>query len=325
MRIALDPDPLAETANSVRVLQRRDQASAYGPWRALVRSRFSRETMGPLLDLLPPDAPIGRPEFLTTVRGTRTLDEGLARLRAEPERIAAELASLGSSRPLPDWMRGLAEADRAALDRMNTAFRAYHDIAVAPFWQRISAAVHGEIAIRRRIMAEQGVEGLLATLHPSVRWHSPVLEIPSADAAEIRLDGQGLLLAPSFFLWPNVDSHRSCAAHDQPLQLAFPVALDAASFRTTVRGMPTEGDTALPSLLGRTRAAALEAIATGTTTSELGRRLGVTPAAASQHAAVLRAAGLVITRRQGSSVLHSITPLGTELVGGCRPSADLPA
>lgn len=280
--------------------------------------------MGPLFDLLPPGPPAGRPEFLTAARGARTLDEGLARLRAEPERIAAELAALGSSRSLPDWMHALAEADGEALDRMSTAFRAYHAIAVAPFWQRISAAVHGEIALRRWIMAEQGVEGLLATLHPSVRWHSPVLEIPSAGAGEIRLNGQGLLLVPSFFLWPGVETHHRWAADDRPLQLTFPVALDAVSFRTTVRGVQTAGDTALPSLLGRTRAAALEAIATGTTTSELGRRLGVTPAAASQHAAVLRAAGLVITRRQGSSVLHSITPLGTELVGGCRPPADHP-
>ena len=39
-------------------------------------------------------------------------------------------------------------------------------------------------------------------------------------------------------------------------------------------------------------------------------------AAASQHATVLRKAGLIITHRQGSSVLHVLTPLGADLLAG---------
>ena len=37
-------------------------------------------------------------------------------------------------------------------------------------------------------------------------------------------------------------------------------------------------------------------------------------AAASQHASVLRGAGLIVTRRQGGAVLHVLTPLGAELL-----------
>ncbi|MFD0349546.1 hypothetical protein ACFQ0M_33010 [Kitasatospora aburaviensis] len=45
----------------------------------------------------------------------------------------------------------------------------------------------------------------------------------------------------------------------------------------------------------------------------------MSPAAASQHAGVLREANLITTRRRGG-VLHSITPLGTDLLnrGGGR-------
>jgi len=43
-------------------------------------------------------------------------------------------------------------------------------------------------------------------------------------------------------------------------------------------------------------------------------RVGISLAAASQHASVLRDAGLITTHRQGSAVLHVLTPPGTELL-----------
>jgi DNA-binding transcriptional ArsR family regulator len=58
----------------------------------------------------------------------------------------------------------------------------------------------------------------------------------------------------------------------------------------------------------------LASVADGCTTTELAHRAGVSLAAASQHAAVLRGAGLIASRRQGSAVLHVLTPLGAELL-----------
>jgi DNA-binding transcriptional ArsR family regulator len=58
----------------------------------------------------------------------------------------------------------------------------------------------------------------------------------------------------------------------------------------------------------------LASVADGCTTTELARRAGVSLAAASQHAAVLRGAGLIASRRQGSAVVHVLTPLGAELL-----------
>ncbi len=43
-------------------------------------------------------------------------------------------------------------------------------------------------------------------------------------------------------------------------------------------------------------------------------RVGVSLASASQHAAVLRNAGLVSTVRMGGAVLHTLTPLGSTLL-----------
>jgi DNA-binding transcriptional ArsR family regulator len=61
---------------------------------------------------------------------------------------------------------------------------------------------------------------------------------------------------------------------------------------------------------------ALEATALGCTTSELARRCGVSIAAASQQATVLREAALITTRRVGGAVRHEITPLGMSLLNG---------
>ncbi|MER7398739.1 ArsR family transcriptional regulator, partial [Streptomyces sp. NPDC000151] len=73
---------------------------------------------------------------------------------------------------------------------------------------------------------------------------------------------------------------------------------------------------ALAAVLGRPRAEALLLLAEEHTTSGLARRLGVSNASASAHAAALRGAGLLTTVRAGRAVLHRRTPLGTLLIRG---------
>ncbi|GAA2605350.1 helix-turn-helix domain-containing protein [Streptomyces axinellae] len=60
----------------------------------------------------------------------------------------------------------------------------------------------------------------------------------------------------------------------------------------------------------------LEVIADGVTTGQLARRVGLSPASASEHTTVLRKAGLVATRRSGRTAHHSLTALGSELLFG---------
>ncbi|WP_436848162.1 hypothetical protein [Streptomyces collinus] len=55
-------------------------------------------------------------------------------------------------------------------------------------------------------------------------------------------------------------------------------------------------------------------MADGYNTTELSRRLGISAAAASHHATVLREAKLITTRREGKAVLHVLTPLGIALL-----------
>ncbi|WP_230860457.1 winged helix-turn-helix domain-containing protein [Actinoplanes aureus] len=76
------------------------------------------------------------------------------------------------------------------------------------------------------------------------------------------------------------------------------------------------GPSALASLIGRTRARVLAEIgaAGGHTTTEIARRLLISPASASEHAYALRAAGLISTERAGVCVEHRITRLGRALL-----------
>jgi DNA-binding transcriptional ArsR family regulator len=101
----------------------------------------------------------------------------------------------------------------------------------------------------------------------------------------------------------------------------YPVALDVGSLgelwgpHAGARSSLPSRSSSLAALLGRTRAAVLDAVAAGPcTTSELAHRAGVSVPSASEHAAVLRSADLVATRRVGKGVLHTVTPLGARLL-----------
>ncbi|MEV7552941.1 winged helix-turn-helix domain-containing protein [Amycolatopsis sp. NPDC089917] len=72
----------------------------------------------------------------------------------------------------------------------------------------------------------------------------------------------------------------------------------------------------LTSLLGRTRAEVLRLLGAERplTTTELARAAGISLAGASQHASILREAGLVLTERHGGSVPHRASGRGAALL-----------
>ena len=50
------------------------------------------------------------------------------------------------------------------------------------------------------------------------------------------------------------------------------------------------------------------------TTTSLARVVGISNSSASEHAAVLRAAGLITSKRTANRVVHRATPIGTALM-----------
>ncbi|TNM30680.1 ArsR/SmtB family transcription factor [Streptomyces sedi] len=220
-------------------------------------------------------------------------------------------------RSLPDLLAA-AEADpletAGRRDGVAAALREFRGVAVTPYWPRIAACLEADCSARGRLLQRGGVELLLSTLHPAVTWSSGGLRIDGrGPGGEARLDGRGLLLTPSLFLSGPpllVDPPGRAAAPT----LVYPVVLAPAE----IAALWTENEEcqveALGALVGRTRAAIMQTLTDACNTTELGRRVGVSPAAASQHAAVLRSAGLITTHRRLNSALHTLTPLGMALL-----------
>jgi DNA-binding transcriptional ArsR family regulator len=192
------------------------------------------------------------------------------------------------------------------VDRVAGELLACYDRLLSAHWTEIRARLDAEYATRARLLAEGGIASLLATLHPTVRWQPPVLELARPGAAvEHRLGGRGLDVVPSLFCPAGAQVYRP--AGDGPLLLIYPAP---------AHDREAEPGGGLGELLGQTRAAVLAATTAGATTGELARRLRISPAGASQHATVLRKAGLILSTRRGNAVLHTVTPLGTALLGG---------
>lgn len=328
VRMATRPDALWETILSFHRIRDRRASTVFGRWRTETRARLNAEV--PLLAAVVP--PRGYfPDFLTpSQEGAEPfgLDVGMEALRDTPaDRVREELELLAAGRirqraRRPGGQRAagrtgaalpaaLSEGRAEPLARLIGALRSYHHAAVEPYWPHIRASVEADRAVRGRALLDGGADGLLATLPPMIRWRSPVLEADYPVDRDLYLDGRGLLLQPSFFCRGTPVVYRDPAL---PPVLVYPV---------THPGAPVFAEPGpwLGRLVGHTRSAVLQSIGNGCTTSELARRAGVSMASASQHASVLREAGLVLTLRHGSSVLHTLTPLGGSLLRGGAPLA----
>ncbi|WP_117209850.1 ArsR/SmtB family transcription factor [Allorhizocola rhizosphaerae] len=319
--IAAEPDPLWEMLLSLHLMQGQDGELVYGPWRGQVRASVPAAEMRLLCELAPPSG--YSPDFLTPVGSGPAFDTAVDRLMATPRsRVQADLRNLASRQAPTEWTRSLASGSPTAMRRLGQAMRSYYGKALRPYWRSIRQHVVADRARRVAELATLGIDHVLATLHPGIRWEPPVLQItefadhdvfssfpqrPSPEQSH-HLDGRGLLLQPSFFC-----RHAPTKLPDTglPPVLVYPTQPPPGTLQ---RQQNPARPSSLESLMGRTRAIALEATVSGCTTSALARVCGISVGAASQQATVLRDANLITTRRQGLAVLHEITPLGLDLL-----------
>jgi DNA-binding transcriptional ArsR family regulator len=317
VRVAASADPLWEVVLSLHRLRTRDGSLVFDGWRRRVREDLIRAGLVPpvrslLFPLNPPAAYF--PDFLTPAEAAGGLDAGLDAVASTPRRrLSNELERLAAGRRLPEWGAKLARGDLETVTGLREALLAYHRVSIAPYWSHIQRRVDAERAARARAALDGGAGHLLASLRPILRWDPPVLEADYPVRRDLHLGGRGLLLIPSLFCWRRPVM---LADTELPPVLVYPVEPEPSRLAAAAPERPAAGSRPLVRLLGRTRATALEVIAAGCTTTELARRLGVSAASASEHATTLREAGLVYTRRHGSAVLHTLTPLGTALLDG---------
>ncbi|MEU7168356.1 winged helix-turn-helix domain-containing protein [Streptomyces morookaense] len=317
-RIASGPDVLWEALLSIHMVQDRSTgqvspASAdFARWRRAVRPRITAQLQeqAPLLGELAP--PVGySADFLTPTAGSGDMEAAVDAVLSTPrlhlQRDIGRLAAV--RRPLSGRLALLSEGDPRTLGFLGHALHSYHRIALAPYWHHVQEQIAADRAVRVAALAEGGTERLLAGLHPGARWEPPVLVLAYPRSQDLYLEGRGLILVPSFFCWGMPITLREPGT--TPV-LVYPIARRSGWTGEEARG--TAVPDPLVALLGRTRAQVLYELTHGCGTRELARRIGVSDASASQHATALRQAGLVISRRSGNSVHHSLTGLGLDLL-----------
>jgi len=308
-RLAERPDPLWEITASLHRLQSQAGRWAYAGWYRDARAAIASQKLGSVVrTLLIPLFPRASyfPDFLTPAESGQGLRVGLdAILGTPPDRVRQEIGLLAQVRRVPSEMYRLADQDVRA--DLVTALRRYHDAVIGPYLDRMQARIDAEGARQSRTLLHGGAEGLLGGLGPAMRWKAPVLEVDYVGGIDrdLRLDGRGLLLIPSYFCWQKPVSF---ADPDLPPVLLYPLAPAERAAR------PSPCEAPLSALLGRTRAAVLVAVTYGATNSEIARAVSMSAANASHHTTVLRDAGLIASHRHANTVLHTLTPLGASLL-----------
>jgi len=315
-RVASAPDPLWEICASLHRFQTRHGRWAYAGWYRAAHARLHAthltRTLRTLLLPLVPRATYF-PDFLTPPEAAEGLDAGLEAILATPRRrVLNEVGVLARTSRAPAWAPRLAEPGMRK--ELAQAMRTYYDTVIAPYDDHVQARVEAERSVGARAVLDNGIEGLLQNLGPNLRWQRPVLHTVYPEDRDLHLNGRGLLLVPSYFCWGN-----PVAFGDSTLDPVLIYSLSHEPHRTSLPGDLGSGSP-LATLLGRTRAAVLRAVATGATTGELARATGVSASSASQHSTALRDAGLITSHRHAASVLHTLTPLGAALLRANTPA-----
>ncbi|RAG81116.1 ArsR family transcriptional regulator [Streptacidiphilus pinicola] len=302
--VAPCPAPLQELNVALTLLVRPDGGLLHGAWRRRALRGLPR-SVGPLADLVPG----GRaPGFLDVVADS--LPQALEEIRTTPpDFVRAELERVyAPATAAPPWVHDLRRGEDAAWRTVLRAQRAAFGALLEPVWEQVRELHHAEFVRRAVQLAAGGVGAVLDGLVPGARLEGTAWELPHHLAREVRLDGRGLLLLPSFHWSGGV---LLSDLPERPVVVTYPAG----------PGLPPQPDEAGPTealgkVLGGTRSELLHLLDQERTTSELARRLRVSAATVSAHTAALRGAGLITTNRAGKSVLHRRTTLGGLLLRG---------
>lgn len=304
--------PLWECVAGLRVLKEPAAHALHLRWIKAAEHRLAAlhaDGRVALLDALVsvPTRPL--PSFLAPTPATPApdLDAELDALRAVPaEEVRAELDKIDGARPAP--VRELYRRPARGLARLADEVRAFWDGTLAADWPRVRALLEADVLYRARALADGGPDRLFGGLDPAIRWADGTLSIRLLHhSAAYRLDGRGVVLVPSVFVWPRV-----FVKHGE----RWPVTVRYAprGLGTLWSDDATRTPGALAGVVGPTRALLLATLAAPASTTELARRTGLSPGAISQQLAALRPAGLVTAQRSGRYVLYARTAVADALL-----------
>src|SRR5215207_6115565 len=319
-KVRIAPSPLWETVASFAVLLHHGRYTVHAPWTARARRVLPGTDLSALFAAMCTERAC--PDFLSPPpeASIATFGEELERLRATPPEVVLEEveALVRVEKELFDRLDPAQERlleiylkdPEGSLKRLVDTLRRYHDLAIAPYWQRIQEHLEGDTIRRGQALALGGVEALLTSLHPKVSYGGGTLELDKAYEAIIEPAGCGIILVPCVFAWPHVEVLVQPGYRPTLAYAPSGVANLWSSSSTASNG------TALEAALGAGRASILKGLLpVPRTTTELAHQLRLSPATVSAHLLRLKAAELVEPHRSGKRVYYRLSCAGESLLG----------
>jgi DNA-binding transcriptional ArsR family regulator len=280
----------------------------------------TRESAASLVMRLLATKPGDRPDFLTPAPPVADSDDDLD-LDAELEAVRATPASL-IAKEMTDYhfdprlrdLQALADGDDRAKNHIANGLHHIHHTTFGRDWNDAKALLRADITRRTNEMGRRGIDHVLSTLHPRLSYHHGVLTVHSPrDSSDIIANGHGLILVPTII------PTRSLAIKTNPrdpVVLIYPIG-DRRPFGSAAQSVRSI-ERRLGRVVGQSRASIMLTLLSypNLCTSQLAERCGIATSSASEHATVLRDAGLVESYRMRNRMLHSLTSLGIHLVYG---------
>jgi DNA-binding transcriptional ArsR family regulator len=303
--------PVGEVVEAAHVIANPPVHAANTAWLQrqgpALRQLEQEHDLRPLFALLPASGYI--PDFLTPLPRTSVgeIEAELAEIRATPEaRVQEEIdRCLEGRRPIVEVERFL-RSPRCGARIANLLEQVWQGL-IATSWPRLRDVLERDILRRSRELADGGFTSLFADLSPLIMLRGRHLLIQHETTRRHVLDGGGLLLVPSAFIWPRVGAVIDAPG---PATLRYP----ARGIASLWLGPEPDHGTALANLIGATRSQILKALAEPMHTTALAREIERSPGNVADHLAVLRNAGLIAGARVRRHVIYTRTTLGDAFV-----------
>lgn len=260
------------------------------------------------------------PDFLTAApSGDMTPEAELDRLvKVSDEKIYEDLRKRATISDTVDarLLIRLADDPAEARNRIAGAWEQLWDSLMAPVWPQIHRLLQADISVRARRSSAAGLGSMAKTLHSTITWDTPRIQVRTTGYDDtVDCGGTGLVLVPSVFA-PTDFCALLTTTEIQPA-IFYPAHGISETWHLTAT-FTTQN---LKALVGTARAQLLLELQESLSTSECAQLVGLAVSTAHHHLTVLRSAGLVDSRREGTRVLHTRTPLGEALTTTCGSSA----
>ncbi len=255
------------------------------------------------------------PDFMTPPPVTPLpdfADELRVLLATDAQTVRREVSRTYEDQPnLSEAAQAFLEDPHGSLERLVVCLHEFWTLTLEPHWPRLRAMLENDILIRARSLALGGADELFRDLNPLIRYADGILRLDKSlcygENSTIDLGGRGLLLMPSAFVWPKLNT-----ILDAPWQPTL--AYTPRGVAKLWTNEPPSAGRSLELLLGKGRAEVLLSLDPPSSTLEIAQRLKLASSGVSEHLGVLRQAGLVESQRRGRFVYYRLSQTGLALL-----------